>query len=151
MHTTKNPASAPAAGIPTTSAQVEAAEVHAYKAGDYLVRHFNQADRDCVVLATLGHEMLFQYTMPAGRVFFGIEDMREPAPDVTRAIARSVSLRGMPKKWAAAIVAQGVGLTVDDALANLGYHDRDAASREWARLHRVPALVLSNDRREVAS
>lgn len=92
--------------------------LHDYKARDGIEAYLNQATRYGTVLAVLGAEVLFSYEMPRGRVFLGVFDYSKPAPyrDLPCAY-RSVSVASLPKKWQAAIHAQGGVLTPEEVAA----------------------------------
>lgn len=129
----------------TTGAGAESADT--LKAGDSFSIFINQGERDGWVLAVQGGEFLGAYRMPAGRVSLIVEKVDASLQDRTY---RSVSLKGLPKKWQAAIAAQGGSLTVDDALDALGYNlepvrgrvsTHQIARRDWAKANRVPQWV----------
>lgn len=102
--------------------------------GDTFAREFNQADRDCIVLAWLANQTLFYYEMPAGRIFLGIEDG-------TTGKTRPISLKAMPSKWIKAIKQQGGQFTIEMALANFGRHDRSEEDKQWFIKYRVPQWI----------
>ena len=90
------------------------------KANDSWSVFQNQGQRDGWVLAVIGTEVLFAYSMPAGRIFLNIEDTGTQVWKGQNKI-RSVSLNSLPKKWQAAIREQGGRFTLDDALDCRGY------------------------------
>lgn len=68
--------------------------------GEEFTVNWNQGDRPARVLAVLGHEMLYDYEMPAGKVFMRICYIG------CESDGRSVSEESLPKKWRKAMEEQ---------------------------------------------